>query len=410
VTSSAPLGYSAYSERKYVPELDGLRALSVLLVVSAHMYDAETMWQWLSGYKGVIVFFVLSGYLITTLALREEREHGTFSLSAFYIRRCFRIFPLYYLTLAVYCLLILGLGFSPEVRDLMQRVLPYDLLYFQEVPFFYKDRFAFPPFAQSWTLGIEEKFYFFWPLIGFVLWRGRRCWRMGGTLGLAGVFALLPHALGMTDPRLQYLGACLSGYFPILMGCLLAFLLDDRSWFARLQVLGSSRASGLVWALFLTIHFATHWVGPLEPAWGILYTLAVSLLLVSTVLGQGSLPGLLRRPALVFVGKLSYGIYLIHVFALGLAHKIVSRLLTEPVTAGVLAYLLACALAIAAAMALHWSIEKPCIDLGRRLAARALRRNAPSGSSPPPVETVVARIHVDPILARRQAQPDRAAV
>ena len=161
-----------------MPELDGLRAISVLLVVSVHLHDFETVWKWLAGWQGVTVFFVLSGYLITTLSLREERAaRGAAFVAgrAFYARRSLRIFPLYYLTLAAYCGLIFGLGLNPEKRFLLSGAMPYYLLYFQEVPFFYGltgesgiVQHANIPFYQSWSLGIEEKFYLVWPVLAFV--------------------------------------------------------------------------------------------------------------------------------------------------------------------------------------------------------------------------------------------------
>src|SRR5258708_37250383 len=91
--------------RRHIPELDGLRAVSVLIVISRHMHDA--IWDWLAGELGVIIFFVLSGYLITKLALEEERRNGFLSLKAFYVRRACRFFPLHYVVLGCYCLLIL---------------------------------------------------------------------------------------------------------------------------------------------------------------------------------------------------------------------------------------------------------------------------------------------------------------
>ena len=89
-----PRDGDSYLGRSYIPELDGLRAISVLLVISAHMKD-RWAWNWLDGAQGVAVFFVLSGYLITMLALREEAREGFVSLKAFYIRRICRILPLY---------------------------------------------------------------------------------------------------------------------------------------------------------------------------------------------------------------------------------------------------------------------------------------------------------------------------
>src|SRR4051812_1063795 len=101
--------YAAYRARRYFPELDGLRALCVLLVITVHMYDSQTLWAWLAGTRGVTVFFVLSGFLITTLGLREEAERGSVALGAFYVRRCCRLLPLYFVTLAAYGVLIFGL-------------------------------------------------------------------------------------------------------------------------------------------------------------------------------------------------------------------------------------------------------------------------------------------------------------
>ena len=94
--------FQRYRDQRYFPALDGLRALCILGVIGSHMTD-KPGWAGLSGGLGVNVFFVLSGYLITMLALREERARGHLSLQAFYVRRTLRIFPLYYLALLVYC-------------------------------------------------------------------------------------------------------------------------------------------------------------------------------------------------------------------------------------------------------------------------------------------------------------------
>ena len=91
--------FERYKARKRIKELDGLRAIAVLLVVTVHMHDK--VWTRLNGGLGVVIFFVLSGYLITMLALREEEARGGLDFTAFYIRRTFRIFPLYYVVLAV---------------------------------------------------------------------------------------------------------------------------------------------------------------------------------------------------------------------------------------------------------------------------------------------------------------------
>jgi hypothetical protein len=127
--------HQAYLQRTYFPELDGLRALCALLVITAHLYSHKEWWAWLAGDRGVSVFFVLSGYLISTLALREEEREGRLSLAAFYVRRCCRLFPLYYLILGFYCLMLLGLGRgSADQCGALAEALPWNLVYCQEIP------------------------------------------------------------------------------------------------------------------------------------------------------------------------------------------------------------------------------------------------------------------------------------
>src|SRR4051794_21766193 len=103
--------HAAYLGRRYFPELDGVRGLCALAVITFHMQGFEkVLWKWLGGSVGVTVFFVLSGYLITALCLREEDQRGRVSLAAFYVRRSCRIFPLYYLVLVLYAVLVGVLG------------------------------------------------------------------------------------------------------------------------------------------------------------------------------------------------------------------------------------------------------------------------------------------------------------
>jgi peptidoglycan/LPS O-acetylase OafA/YrhL len=380
---SSTLTYGAYQARGYVPELDGVRALSVLLVISVHLYDAGRVWHWLGGGQGVAIFFLLSGYLITTLALREEGRRGAVSLAAFYVRRGMRIFPLYYFTLGLYALLLLGLGFAPHLRNTFVEALPYYLLYLQEIPFYTRmiGEGADLPFFQSWSLGIEEKFYLLWPLLAFVVWRSRPAVRRAGTAALTLAFALLPPALVWLHPELRLLARCLTSYGPILAGCLLALLLHDRRWFKRLSFLASRTATAVALVLFLTVHFARPWLpeGPVPFGGDILYTLTTSILLVSILLGEGLLPRALRTPSLVHVGKLSYGIYLIHVLCIVVAHKLAPP--DRGLAVSVLAYLLACGLSVAAAWVLAVVLERPCIDWGRRWSRRLLGPAAEFGKN-----------------------------
>lgn len=220
---SGALSFEHYQSQRYFPVLDGVRALSIFAVVFFHA--APTL-QWLHGHEGVTSFFVLSGYLITTLLLREEDARGHVSLAAFYIRRTFRILPLYYLTLAFYCVLLLGLKLQPERAEFFRQALPYYVLYFPE----YIHLNGGGPFSHSWSLGIEEKFYAVWPLLGFALLRGRPG-RSLVVVALVGVILWLPSSLDWTK--------FVRPYVPILVGCLVALLLHRRALFDKLRLLGA---------------------------------------------------------------------------------------------------------------------------------------------------------------------------
>src|SRR5438874_13781643 len=95
-----------YLRTKYFGSLDGLRCLSILMVIGFHCNLTCTSF-FHTGQYGVSLFFVISGFLITTLLLREQKSSGTISLKNFYIRRTLRIFPLYYATLFIYIALVI---------------------------------------------------------------------------------------------------------------------------------------------------------------------------------------------------------------------------------------------------------------------------------------------------------------
>jgi peptidoglycan/LPS O-acetylase OafA/YrhL len=375
-----PATYEAYQARKYLPELDGLRAISVLLVVSAHLHDK--VWGWLGGWLGVSVFFMLSGYLIMTLSLREERQRGSLSFGGFYIRRCFRIFPLYYVLLLVYVLLILGSNRFPEKKPMLEGALPWYLTYMQEVPYSFgievmKDGQLVAehkdiPFYQTWSLGIEEKFYLVWPLLIFALWRGRPALRKLGTVVLIGVFVASPYMVPKGG-----LDNCLFWYYQILVGCLLALLMEDVRWFERMRFLAGGVWPWLTFALVLGLHCAFAVVPEKTLAsYALLfgYTVALGPFLVSLLLGAGPIQSALRWGPLVFVGKLSYGIYLVHILCLNVAQKVFPPNTGNfAVSAG--AYALACAISIGVAWVLALVVEKPLIEIGRRWSKRVMSKD-----------------------------------
>jgi len=376
---STPASFDVYQARKYIPELDGLRAISVLMVISVHMHDQ--VWGWLAGWLGVYVFFVLSGYLITMLALREERQRGRLSFGAFYIRRSFRIFPLYYVVLGIYCFLILGIGLNPEKRPLMIGALPWYLLYMQEVPAIYgvDGQKENVPFYQNWSLGIEEKFYLVWPLLVFALWYAHPRLRLVGTIALIIGFALAPYAIPW-----RQVGNCLQPYYFIVVGCLLALVLEDARGFDRLRFLGIGWWPTVTLLVVLALHFTIPQLPEkslISYTGVLLYTLAMTAFLASVLLGEGRIQRGLRWAPLVFIGKLSYGIYLIHILCLNVAQRVFPAH-TGRIEMSVGALLLAGVLSVAVAWVMSIVIEKPLIEVGRRWSKRVLDREQAARTVP----------------------------
>lgn len=332
-----------------MPELDGLRAVAILVVLAFHL---EFPWFSL-GWAGVPLFFVLSGFLITGI-LMDAREAPNY-LRNFYVRRAFRIFPIYYLTLFAVATAAVVTG---------QRIdsLPYYLLYAQN---YLLGATNFTPefpvaFNHSWSLAIEEQFYLLWPFA--VMWLGRR--KLLGLTGLLFGFALASRAglLAVTDnPALME--ASLPGQLDALSaGAGLAVLLhsgvDVRS-VSRKAVLVMA-ASGM--ALLFLVHrngLDSYWhpdswaTQPQNlPTLSLLALFFASLIAVALA-GAPLLSALLRSSLLRHIGKISYGIYMFHFPIFVLVDKTLWKLfpgepnwavhLAHPLGKVVLTYLLALA-------------------------------------------------------------------
>src|SRR5262249_21276718 len=150
--------YAAFRSRAAFGSLDGLRAVSILAVVWQHAGRSGNAWQVLNaGFLGVDLFFVISGFLIVTLLLRERSLTGAISLQKFYIRRTLRIFPLYYAV-------ILGMA---AYYVTLSRHSPSGGRFLSELPYYLTYTADFFPvgFGIVWSLAAEEQFYVLWPSV-----------------------------------------------------------------------------------------------------------------------------------------------------------------------------------------------------------------------------------------------------
>ena len=353
---------TAARSRPYFPALDGLRAVSVLLVMTSHVRQGWTetqpgLFDPLHGALGVSVFFVLSGFLITLLCLREESETGRVDFRAFYLRRAFRLFPLYYLVLAAYIGLVLIVHMDPR-RAAFSQALPYYLTYLQELPHYFGHGTA--PFEISWSLGIEEKFYIVWPALAFALTRGSSR-RLGVVAGVLALTLLVAPAFGAAPNAV----AVLRDYGVIGLGCALALVVfDDRT---RPILTPLSRP----WVPLLAVAAVVLSRGDV-----LVVGIATALTLPALVVQRGAVAGALAWGPLVWLGRRSYGVYLVHQLTLGIARKLVH--VAPGARNELLTFVVGLALTVPVVAVLYRVVERPLIDAGRRLGARRVASAAPS--------------------------------
>jgi peptidoglycan/LPS O-acetylase OafA/YrhL len=366
----------------WLAQLDGLRGVSILMVLTAHVYTPG--WPHLEGRYGVTVFFVLSGFLITRLLLREEQETGAIDLLSFYVRRAFRLFPLYYLVLAAYCVLILGIGMRADGRQEFARDLLYYVVYLQEIPFFrdaaHSGGATSMPFGHSWSLGIEEKFYLLWPVVSFRLLRNQNA-----RIALAACAVFL-----FCAARFVHEGRYIFPYAAISWGCLFALLYETTSIRNRFESWFSSWyrvfVVVLTWPL-LQVVVASHQL-PLaaQVAAQLAYPLSIAFVIIAS-LRSAWLARALSFGPLTVLGRYSYCIYLIHI----LVRQVVERILLKigiGVGNGLLVYFLMMLLSTAAASILYHFIESKFREMGRRIARSwSGRANASIYSHPATLDT-----------------------
>lgn len=312
--------HASYRSTAHFGSLDGLRFLCISAVLWHHL----PFWRSLTdttilasrGHVGVDFFFVLSGFLITTLLLREEKAKGRFSLRAFYWRRILRIVPIYFLVVTVAG--VYAIGVKGRGEDLA--LLPYYYLFLSN--FLTVPDIGF--LSPTWSLSMEEQFYMIWPALLLLL---PRRWIVPVLIALVvinvtaatGAFSLI----GITGGEVGPLRFALSGttYAPLLLGALAALVLDKPKGFAAVWPLCGFRAAPWVWfALLLTA--LAGFPGVIEGLPNLVVHTLMTLMLISLVQREdNAMAWLLRQPPIARIGQISYGIYLYHLFALVLAAK-----------------------------------------------------------------------------------------
>jgi peptidoglycan/LPS O-acetylase OafA/YrhL len=304
---------AAASRSSYIPQLDALRAFAVLSVLVTHFLGDKVGWagkiNW--GWTGVRLFFVISGYLITKILIegrRLARAPGSgiaHVAGQFYARRFLRIFPIFYLTLFAAAALNL-----PHIRE----TFAWHVTYLSNV---WIARHGWVlPITHLWSLAVEEQFYLFWPW--FVLCMPER-WLKPGCMAMIGVgvvYRMVVMKLGGWLWAPLMMPGCMD---TLGMGALLAVLRTREA--ARPRPLSSALTLGALagLALYVLGKFAEvrgGRVGGVASAVSDLWLALIFVWMVNcTIVGVGGPVGrvLLARP-LLYMGRISYGIYVLHLF------------------------------------------------------------------------------------------------
>ena len=365
----------------YHPELDVLRFFAFFAVFLHHALPREaasylnaglttTATEWLlatkkAGAFGVDLFFALSAFLITELLRREYAARGEFSLSSFYIRRALRIWPLYFTFLAATAFLI-------------PIIIPQDRfgpIYLVSFALFFGNWICVTsglPFSVAsplWSISVEEQFYLGWPLLLRVF--GMNCIKQLAIAMLAVAFAvrILLAILGVANDAVWC--NTLARLDPIALGALLAFVLSGRSprinTGLRLLLCGLALAGWLLVSKYLRLDGPTSVFTYFGSA---LASVALLLAFLKT-----NTPLLYRAPFtwLVYLGRISYGLYIFHLFALTLMSGLSSIPVLEIPLNFERRLLLSFLLTVILAAASYRWLEQPFLRLKRRFSYTPVR-------------------------------------
>lgn len=287
-----------------IPSLDGLRAISILMVIFGHLSHTEGAPEFLSLLNmsrfGVRMFFVISGFLITGLLMKEYQETGRVSLRQFYLRRTVRIFPAYWVYIAVVGALTL-LGFIHVGGTDFWAAITYTTNYRERRSWW---------LGHSWSLSVEEQFYLIWPLLFSAVGATRRSHAAVAMLLIAPMARLVclkvvPSWRPLIDESFPTIADTIAA------GCLLAlwrdWLWSHRSW--RLVLCHPLTPFVVLACVAIFTHFGGY---GLEIMLGetIINLLLAILIERSVRLETGKLFGLLNSPPMVWIGTLSYSLYL----------------------------------------------------------------------------------------------------
>jgi peptidoglycan/LPS O-acetylase OafA/YrhL len=339
--------WSQFASGGRFSNLDGLRALAVALVFMHHLPAAAGSTFAHNGRYGVSIFFVLSGFLIASLIARDKARHRKFDMAAFLGRRAIRIMPPYLLVLAIYVVLIFGFGvFSAANREIFLHRLPSFLTYTANLD-------AAPgvgPFFFSWSLAVEEQFYLLIAVLAAMA-NSKTLVAVAASLILVrvGVAIIDPTSVPVTVRAIEE---------PIWVGVILAHAIRlERIRSILSQLARPAIVCALIGAQLAALAL---WDLPHKHAWDAWLFYAYT----AVVVGASALTqpvSVLSHRGVCHVGRVSYGIYLLHMLAI----MVCGRLVPGPASA-----ILAALAVVSGATLMHRTVEQPLALWHRRTQVR----------------------------------------
>ena len=339
------------NNKDYRPDINGLRAIAVLSVIFFHAGFSAFG----GGFIGVDVFFVISGFLITRL-IRGEFDNGTFSFGRFYLRRARRLLPalffVYVLCFIFAYLLLIPEHFALFGKSLLSSVFSVSNMYFWSEAGYFDAEAIFKPLLHTWSLSVEEQFYLFWPASLVFLLKRKKVWLAPVVIVIAGIISLILNPLFIGSPATVFYLIPFR-VFEFCIGALMVWLVQTQP--KNALMLEPLLLLGLGMILYCAMTYSRNMDFPsfnaLPPCIG------TALVIYS---GTATYSGkILSNRFMVFIGLISYSLYLTHWPAL-VFYKYYRF---EPISM----YETWCVLGLSflLSVAIYYGIELPCRKTGR---------------------------------------------
>lgn len=352
---------------KYIPSLDGLRAIAVLMVVFSHIGLGNII----PGGFGVTLFFYLSGFLITRLLIHEYETQNTIHLVKFYIRRFLRLYPPLLIMLAIYPIILILLNVNVKLVEILAVLFYWENYLIEYV--YYNPKMSF---SIYWSLAVEEHFYLIFPLLCLIFLRKKYFSSIIIALILAALAIRIyyVYTLGIQRSYGPTYSLTHCRYDSILVGCLSSVLISTKNRFYAWVI--QNRFIFFISILIILFTFIYR-----DGAFRNTYRYTLQGLAFVAIIP----PILIKQPYsffnkqlsskwLVYIGKLSYSIYIMHWVGISIANNIIFPEMQEPVNFGLqplLWYAIAIPVGIGLSLISYHIIERKFIAIRQRFGSVA---------------------------------------